>query len=78
MVLVKRSKLRIRRIKREVGRKEGGLFTLGDAEKKKRKNQRERKKGEGEIARIQAKTNTILTKEGRFCIPKSSHHQKLL
>ena len=69
--------MRIRGIKGKWEEREKDFYFWGDPGKE-RKNQRERKKGEGEIARIQAKTNTILTKEGRSCIPKSSHHQKHL
>ena len=52
-----------------------GIFEILRKEEKKRTREKERK-GEGEIARIQAKINTTLTKERKSCIPKSSHYQK--
>ena len=71
--------MRIRGIKGKFEEREKGLFLHFEILRKEEKEKtRERKKGEGEIARIQAKTNTILTKEERSCIAKSSHHQKHL
>ena len=63
----------------EVGRKkEGGLLALGDPEKLRKKTREKRKRKEEKREQNPSQNNTILTKEGKSCIAKGSHHQKHL
>ena len=70
--------MRIRGIRGRFEGRERTFGTLEDPEKLREKTREKRKRKEEKREQNPSQNNTILTKEGKSCIPKGSHHQKHL